>query len=441
MEYIYMDNYKGFADTLCPLEGVNFLVGENSTGKTSFLSLLPLFCGSGKTPMNRLDVTAEIGAFDECVSAASKNKSSFKVGNGRIVDVNGEYCVEAYCYVIGSREGSSIIKLYAQTGPESGEIAVRFNQTIKYKRGPFRTFGTVEEARNYLISFMRQVAVGEMRGFKCVEDDFSRGALEKTPLVLLIYRAFFAAFATERDDGDDLPPVFSGLDYRYVFEMDPVRSAPRKYYDSSYRYDGSDDLSAYIELNRLSKSTREEDRERMGRLREFGVKSGLFDGLGTKSLGGKSKVAPFEVVVSYGDARSSIKGVGYGVSQALPLVMECLNPVRDSIYTMQQPEVHLHPRAQAAFGSFLFDVAATSDNMYVVETHSDYLIDRYRLSYKHALDGGMSAKRAQVLFFERRGGANTVTPISIGEDGRYPEDQPEGFRRFFLDEAFDMLEV
>lgn len=441
MEYIYMDNYKGFSDTLCPLEGMNFLVGENSTGKTSLLSLLSLFCSLGKTPMFGTDITSVIGAFDECVSSASEKKSSFKVGNARIVKENSKYRVESYCYAIENKGGSSVIKLYAQTCPESGELFIRFDSAAKYRSAPCAEFNTEEEARDYLVAFYHRVDPSVRKGFKRYEEDLIDDSLEKYPLFFLVYSALATMRTVEEDGKQGLPPIFPGLSYRYAIAMDPVRSAPRKYYDASYKKDGDDDLSAYIELNRLSKSTKEEDRERMERLREFGKKSGLFDALETKSLGGKSKVAPFEVVVDYGNARASIKGVGYGVSQALPLVMECLRPVSDAVYTIQQPEVHLHPRAQAAFGTFLYETMGASKNMCVVETHSDYLIDRYRLSYKRAMVESDIEKKCQVLFFERKGGVNTVTPIAIGKDGRYSENQPEGFRRFFLDEAFDMLEV
>ena len=42
MRYIYMNNFRGFSDTLIPLSQISFLVGENSTGKSSFLKLLYL---------------------------------------------------------------------------------------------------------------------------------------------------------------------------------------------------------------------------------------------------------------------------------------------------------------------------------------------------------------------------------------------------------------
>ena len=42
--------------------------------------------------------------------------------------------------------------------------------------------------------------------------------------------------------------------------------------------------------------------------------------------------------------------VGYGVSQALPVLTELLREDCSPVFLLQQPEVHLHPSAQAALG-------------------------------------------------------------------------------------------
>src|SRR4051812_3768119 len=44
--HLFIDNFRGFSDAHIPLTEVNFLVGENSTGKTSVLGLLNLFLNS-----------------------------------------------------------------------------------------------------------------------------------------------------------------------------------------------------------------------------------------------------------------------------------------------------------------------------------------------------------------------------------------------------------
>src|SRR5579863_6249061 len=60
-----MHNFRGFTKTLVPLRATNFLVGENSTGKTSFLQLL--------YALNR----PEFSFSSEIVSIAGPNAFSF----------------------------------------------------------------------------------------------------------------------------------------------------------------------------------------------------------------------------------------------------------------------------------------------------------------------------------------------------------------------------
>jgi predicted ATPase len=73
----------------------------------------------------------------------------------------------------------------------------------------------------------------------------------------------------------------------------------------------------------------------------------------------------------------SIVEVGFGVSQILPIIaVSLLSPV-NSLLIFEQPEIHLHPRAQAGLGEF-FLCLARSGRRVLVETHSDHLINRLR---------------------------------------------------------------
>ena len=89
--------------------------------------------------------------------------------------------------------------------------------------------------------------------------------------------------------------------------------------------------------------------------------------------------------------------MGYGVSQLLPVVTELLREDAQLMFLLQQPEVHLHPSAQAALGS-LFCQIASPDCQLVVETHSDHLMDRIRMDVR---DGVTDLKPSDVsiLFF------------------------------------------
>ena len=123
--------------------------------------------------------------------------------------------------------------------------------------------------------------------------------------------------------------------------------------------------------------------------------------------------------------------VGYGVSQVLPVLTEVLRPDAPSMMLFQQPEVHLHPSAQAALGSLFCSVAAAGRQL-IVETHSDYIIDRILLDIRDKRTD-LKPEDVSILYFERGDRDVTIHSIRIDAEGNVL-DAPEGYRKFFKDE-------
>ena len=116
--------------------------------------------------------------------------------------------------------------------------------------------------------------------------------------------------------------------------------------------------------------------------------------------------------------------VGVGVSQALPIIVLGLIAGKGSLLLFEQPELHLHPNVQAALGDF-FLALARSGRQLIIETHSEYLINRLRRRQKtDPKPDAMDVTR--LFFFEREGAAAKVTPVRIGKQGSMP-DWPRGF--------------
>src|SRR5213075_2464533 len=76
---------------------------------------------------------------------------------------------------------------------------------------------------------------------------------------------------------------------------------------------------------------------------------------------------------------SALPDVGFGVSQFLPLLVADLQLGKHSTFMTSQPEIHLHPRIQAEYVNHLVQSAKSNDKRYVIETHSEYLLNRFRL--------------------------------------------------------------
>lgn len=69
----------------------------------------------------------------------------------------------------------------------------------------------------------------------------------------------------------------------------------------------------------------------------------------------------------------SIADVGFGVSQCLPVLVALLAARENQLVYIEEPEMHLHPRAQVALAEVLADTANRGVRV-VIETHSSLLL-------------------------------------------------------------------
>lgn len=74
--------------------------------------------------------------------------------------------------------------------------------------------------------------------------------------------------------------------------------------------------------------------------------------------------------------------VGFGISQVLPVLVQCFYAPAGSIIIMEQPEIHLHPSAQSALADVMIDVINSRENgtdrniQLLIETHSEHFLRR-----------------------------------------------------------------
>jgi predicted ATPase len=74
--------------------------------------------------------------------------------------------------------------------------------------------------------------------------------------------------------------------------------------------------------------------------------------------------------------------VGFGISQVLPVLVQCFYAPKNSIIIMEQPEIHLHPSAQSALADVMIDVINSKENgsdrniQLIIETHSEHFLKR-----------------------------------------------------------------
>jgi hypothetical protein len=222
------------------------------------------------------------------------------------------------------------------------------------------------------------------------------------------------------EDPDDHRP--------YAFA--PIRTRPQRTYEPLDAVAGPEGQHVPLVLARASASDPAGWQRLQQAIDQFGSASGLFRSVGVRRLGDKES-DPFQLTVKVAGRAFNLVDVGYGVSQALPMIVDCVREPEGGTFLLQQPEVHLHPRAQAELGSFLAVLAKEQRKRFVIETHSDYLVDRIRMDIRDRKF--LKPDDVAILYFERDNGEVRIRPLEIDENGNLV-NVPAGYRQFFLEE-------
>jgi hypothetical protein len=214
----------------------------------------------------------------------------------------------------------------------------------------------------------------------------------------------------------------------------PMRSRPKRTYDQLSDEFSPEGDHVPLLLARATDPSNKQAKALHDALRDFGSYSEMFTDIGVKQLG-RGSGDPFQVQVKEGTKSTNLMDVGYGVSQILPLIVDAQRAGNDTTLLLQQPEVHLHPKAQAALGSMIKDWVSKNQKTVVVETHSDYLVDRLRLEVKKA---HLKATDVKIFFLEKKKGQTTVHILEVDAEGNVL-NAPEGYRDFFMLEQMALL--
>lgn len=144
-----------------------------------------------------------------------------------------------------------------------------------------------------------------------------------------------------------------------------------------------------------------------------------------------------KVSLAEGGPDHDLTHVGVGVSQVLPILVMSLLADRDTTLIFEQPELHLHPKVQTRLGDFFLSIVLTGKQC-LIETHSEYLINRLRYRAASEGDGNRVTNNLKVYFVEKSGGSSTFREVKVNEYGAILE-WPEGFFDQSPREAEDIL--
>lgn len=165
---------------------------------------------------------------------------------------------------------------------------------------------------------------------------------------------------------------------------------------------------------------------------------GLIDEFQVKPLGQHRK--EYEVLVRANPKLPEVKltDVGFGVSQVLPVIVECFYVPRRSIVIFEQPEIHLHPRVQADLADLFVDAiraredSAARDCQFIIESHSEHFLRRLQ---RRIAESELSNQDAALYFVHADGAQARIEELDVDQFGNI-KNWPDNF---FGDEMADLV--
>jgi len=130
------------------------------------------------------------------------------------------------------------------------------------------------------------------------------------------------------------------------------------------------------------------------------------------------------VVTSLSGQIVNLADIGFGVSQVLPVLIECLFSESGATVLVQQPELHLHPAAQAELGDLFITSLADMSKTYILETHSEHLVLRLQRRVRNTL---ISQDSISVNYIARDKKKSTCIHIRMNNKGEFIDEWPNGF--------------
>ena len=420
---------------------ITLLVGENSTGKSTFLGcfsvLYRLFSNMGFG--GRLDFNQApflLGAFRDIVRL-ERDPDQFQLGFS-LLSTGGDAGMSYEFVVTFSEQGS-------QPAPSSFRWRFDAESFLEVRRGADDKIIVRVPNHQAKIDLPFDDA-GYVLNVLIDIDYVVRGIEDFQPIIGYLDRLLPARRAAPSERPQRLSDLLPNLPD--LIPVAPLRSKPKRTYDPVSETASPDGEHTPMLMMRLQHVAGDQWDALHDDLVKFGRRSGLFSDINVKRHG-EQMGDPFQLQVKVGSgSHSNIMDVGYGVSQILPILVDIMAadelgrrsaafPLRKSgrVYVLQQPEVHLHPRGQAELASFFVESFNRRGNHFLIETHSDQIVDRVRICVRKGI---LKADDVSILYFEPKRNAVKIHNMTLDKAGNL-NGAPPGYRDFFAREMDDLL--
>jgi predicted ATPase len=410
-------NFRAYHSETFHFSRINVFLGPNNSGKSSALSAINLLAQTAqnyRTLSSPLLLNGEFEQLGTFLDVAHGNISRTVIGfDFKIDDVSVSFDVK---YRQQRREMYiSRFILWEKDKQVYSFIERRDAFTIRYLGKSSEQFGSRAHRRPAFAGFWPQPRFLTLFSYE-PDDEGHKGR-----------RDFFRDFLRRMRVCERLViDTLSNLD-----SLSPFRDQPQRTYIYTGEAPHHIGRTGSNGVNMLVNDEGRRGSQRAGFIEEIDrwlQVTGIASGIRVKNLTPRH----FEMcIIDHDHTEHNICDAGFGVSQVMPVLTGGLYSLSRAnirlnetpIYVVQEPEIHLHPNAQAALGSFFVALANQGMQLFI-ETHSDHLILRLA---RHVARKDVSSDEISIYFVKMKETQRHVTHIKFTSDGTFDPEWPGGF--------------
>ncbi|CAI2512550.1 Uncharacterized conserved protein [Serratia fonticola] len=233
--------------------------------------------------------------------------------------------------------------------------------------------------------------------------------------------------------------------FRSLYYLGPLRNKPSRLYPwsgiepESVGYTGENTISAILAAKNRKiglgyrKQAKPFEEIIATKLKEMG----LIDQFRVTPISENRQEYEVKVCSKGSESWVDLPDVGFGISQVLPVLVECFYAPKDSVILMEQPEIHLHPKAQAALADVMIDVIRSKENGFdrniqlIIETHSEHFLRRLQ---RRIAEDEIDKEKVSAYFSDNSLSMPKLTALQIDSFGNI-QNWPD---QFFGDDMGDI---
>lgn len=421
---LYLENFRAFEKLDIPLSKINLFFGPNNSGKSAIISAI-----------NVMSQTLD-----------SADRSAPLLLNGKFEEL-GSYWDAVY-----QHEENRDIRLGIEfVIPEERREPLTSNSRINVKFH-YRPQRREIVAREIILSnpppnILLKTRVATTSDSQLVEESSPRfqgikvGAASSQTILLNHFIPYVAPTITHSmfDKRNRRTNAYRGLDFTlYCFDnflrqqlqnvqfIGPFRNNPQR----TYVYSGGIPSSVGVSGDKAIDILAADESRRLGKKKNISeMVSKWFKDAGIAS---EFEIVPFsdrhfEIFLTHIHTGESVNiaDAGYGCSQILPILVAGYYIQPNSLFIVAEPEIHLHPKAEAEVGTFLYTISKKPIQI-IVESHSEHLLLRLQ---SYVASGEISPEEINIFYVysDEKANQKHCTLIPLGRDGYFTEKWPKGF--------------